>query len=279
MKVTETVTITREVNGSTGYGTYLAALENLALVSIDTDPPVPGLVGAPVRRHWTFLAIKAGKASLQLARLRPWDPATLLYEEVLPIDVEPADEADAADAAPGGWSPFAEPDADAQKALKEAVTGRLGIDYEPLLVTSQITKGVNFIFVANARVVQHNAVTYPVLVRVYKAPAEAGKSPPAKIIKTVTLGNPQFIGGYSAFIYVDSEEKAVLEEAFKGFAGSGFKAELVSTQVVAGINYRFAGTQTLVTKDAPKYPVLFTVYKSLSGGPAFTGAEKVYDLV
>jgi hypothetical protein len=42
MKVTETITITREVNGSTGYGTFLAALENLALVSIDTDPLVPG---------------------------------------------------------------------------------------------------------------------------------------------------------------------------------------------------------------------------------------------
>jgi hypothetical protein len=41
MKLTETITVSREINGSTGYGTHLAALENLALVSIDTDPLVP----------------------------------------------------------------------------------------------------------------------------------------------------------------------------------------------------------------------------------------------
>jgi hypothetical protein len=38
MKTKDIITITREVNGSTGYLTFLAALENLVLVSIDTDP-------------------------------------------------------------------------------------------------------------------------------------------------------------------------------------------------------------------------------------------------
>jgi hypothetical protein len=35
----------REVNGSTGYGIFLVKLENLALVSIDTDPLAPGHIG------------------------------------------------------------------------------------------------------------------------------------------------------------------------------------------------------------------------------------------
>jgi hypothetical protein len=56
-------------------------------------------------------------------------------------------------------------------------------------------------------------------------------------------------------------------------------ADYVSTQLVAGMNYRFAGTQTLMTKDADKYPVLFTVYQPLSGPPVLTAVEKAYDLV
>jgi hypothetical protein len=64
-----------------------------------------------------------------------------------------------------------------------------------------------------------------------------------------------------------------------GVAG-GYEALLSSTQVVAGLNFRFIGTETLATLQADKYPVLFTVYWPHSGGtPVFTGAQKVYDLV
>jgi hypothetical protein len=54
---------------------------------------------------------------------------------------------------------------------------------------------------------------------------------------------------------------------------------LSSTQVVAGLNYQFIGTQTLATALATKDPVLFTVHQPLSGAPVFTGAQKVYDLM
>jgi hypothetical protein len=54
MKVTETITITREVSASTGYGTFLAALENLALTHSQTCSP--GRLAAASRRpHFSFL--------------------------------------------------------------------------------------------------------------------------------------------------------------------------------------------------------------------------------
>jgi predicted secreted protein len=277
MRVNETITFTREVSGSTGYGTYPVLTENLALLDTTTDSPARHApIGAAIKRHWTFLAVKEGKAKVQFARLRPWDTSTALYEDVLSIDVEAADAELLAAAKAGGWSPLAKPDADALAAFKEAFTKLLGVSYEPLLVTKQVVNGVYYIFAANAKVVHPEAVTYPVLIRVYKGPNE-----PAKTVKIVHLGSPSphHIGGYNAFRSVGDEEKAVLAAAFTNFAGAKYTADFVSTQLVSGHNYRFAGTQTIITQDKPEFPVLFTIYQPLFGSPVFTGAEKVYDLV
>jgi predicted secreted protein len=275
MKVNETITFTREVNGSTGYGIYPVYVKNLAFVRVDTDHPLPlPAIGAPTYQHWTFLAVKAGRAEIQFARFRPWDTSDAVYEDVLPIDVEDAD-AELPDAAnAGGWSAFEKPDAEAQAAFKEAFAKLIGVDYDPLLVTKQVVNGVNRIFAANANVVYPNSVPYPAIIRIHKAPDGE-----AKVVKTTLLGDPRFAGAHKAFRKTTGDDKAVLAAAFEKFAGAKYTADYVSTQLVAGTNYRFAGTQTLVTKDAPKYPVLFTVYQPLFGGPVFTGAEKVYDLV
>jgi hypothetical protein len=42
---------------------------------------------------------------------------------------------------------------------------------------------------------------------------------------------------------------------------------------------RFAGTQTLATKDVPAYSTLFTGCQPLSGKPVLTGVEKAFELV
>ncbi|MDR0685423.1 MAG: hypothetical protein LBF83_09890, partial [Spirochaetaceae bacterium] len=61
--------------------------------------------------------------------------------------------------------------------------------------------------------------------------------------------------------------------------GSGYEAVLTSVQVVAGYNFKFIGTQTLVDAQADKYPALFTVYQPPAGPPVFTGSQKIYDVV
>jgi predicted secreted protein len=282
MKPKDIFTITRDVNGSTGYVTVLVRLENLALVSIDTDPLAPGLVGAPVRRHWIFQAVKAGRAEIQFAKFRPWLlPQEILYEDVLPIDVEPADEAGEEDAAPltgaapGGWMPFTKVSADAQKVFEEAFRGLTGITYTPLAFTSQTVNGTNYIFAVNAEVVAPGSHRYSLLIRIFKPFNGLGRA-----YGIYNLGGPGTVGGCGPFHETTEAEKAKLRYALRGFAGSTFDPLLTSIQAVPqGINFVFVGTQTLTTASADKYPVLFTVSNSLSNDPIFAGAQRVYDLL
>ncbi|MDR0637522.1 MAG: protease inhibitor I42 family protein [Spirochaetaceae bacterium] len=72
MKVKDTITIDRETNAaSTGYGVYVVKLEGIALTDVSYTPATSGLVGAPGTKHFTFHAVKAGKAEVQFAKFRP----------------------------------------------------------------------------------------------------------------------------------------------------------------------------------------------------------------
>ena len=283
MKVRDTITIDRETNAaSTGYDTFLVKLEGLALRDVSYTPAPSGLIGAPGTKHFTFQAVKAGRAEVQFARFRPWlVPAEVLYEDVLTIDVEAADadEAGGVEAAanikPGGWTPFAKVSADTQKVFDEAVKDLLGVGYTPLAVTSQVVNGTNYIFAANAKVVYPDSREYSTLVRVFRPP-----NGQPRVVKFHALGSPRaLVGGVGPFREASDKDNATVQTALKGHAGSGYEAVLTSVQVVAGLNYRFIGTQTLVDAQADKYPVLFTVYQPPAGLPVFTGSQKIYDVV
>jgi hypothetical protein len=278
MRVGETITFTREVLGSAGCGVYPVYLKNLALVSTTTDPLTPEHIGAPVTRHWTFLAVKSGMAEIQFVKLRPGEPSKAIYEEILPIDVKPADGSSTMfekAVRVGAWSPF-EKAKDDDPDFKDAFDGLLGVGYTPLLVTTQLVNGKNYIFLANADVTSPESVPYSVLVRVYK-----GHDVKARIVNFTSLGNPssRFTGGYAPFREIGVNEDDIPQKVVDCLDGLSFKAEYVSTQVVAGIRYRFAGTVTLDEKGENKYPALLTVYMPPSGDPTITGIEKVCNLV
>jgi hypothetical protein len=198
------------------------------------------------------------------------------YEDALIFDMERGDHllATAAGIAPGGWTPFSEPDENAVSIFKEAFAHFIGVGYEPLLVASQVASGVNYIFAVNGKVVYPNALPFPALVRIYKAPNAA-----AKIVAIKPLSHSHQVGGYSPFLPAAKEQQDVLDQVQKGLIGSGFTAKYFSVQVVSGLNYRFAGVQTLSDQAATKYPVVFTVYAPLSGPPVFTGVEKAFEIV
>jgi hypothetical protein len=65
MKVNETITLTHEVPGSAGYEVYPVVVDKLALIDITTEPPATKLYGAPGERHFTFLAVEDGDATVQ----------------------------------------------------------------------------------------------------------------------------------------------------------------------------------------------------------------------
>lgn len=68
----------------------------------------------------------------------------------------------------GGWSKFVPVSANDTAVFKEAVTGFVGVVYEPLAVSKQLVAGMNYIFFCNAKGAYPGAEWYPAMVRIYK---------------------------------------------------------------------------------------------------------------
>lgn len=61
------------------------------------------------------------------------------------------------------------------------------------------------------------------------------------------------------------EEQAVFDEAFKGFVGVAYKAGLVKSQVVNGINYVFIANATFVYPGGEDFKAQVSIYKPIRG--------------
>ncbi|MDD3321738.1 MAG: hypothetical protein PHS59_09885 [Paludibacter sp.] len=69
----------------------------------------------------------------------------------------------------GGWTPYSTKiSSDAQKAFDEAFKGFAGVHYTPLVVASQVVKGINYRFFCNAQIIYPNAPHHGALVQIYK---------------------------------------------------------------------------------------------------------------
>lgn len=82
------------------------------------------------------------------------------------------------------------------------------------------------------------------------------------------------VGGWGSFHDLTSEEKALFEKAMISLKGVDYVPYSVSTQVVAGINYRFKCTATVVYPNAKPYKAIVQIYKPLSGEPVITDIHK-----
>lgn len=71
-------------------------------------------------------------------------------------------------AKPGGWSKFGALLPADKVAFNEAMSGLVGVHYEPLAVRKQVVAGMNYDFFCNARVVYPGSAWYPAMVHVYK---------------------------------------------------------------------------------------------------------------
>ncbi len=162
MKAGEIFTEKRVVNGGTGYYFAPVRLVNVALVGMEKTA-FDNIPGSPAVQTFVFRCMQAGDAEIQLARLCA-DKADVMYEEVLPITVEPTLEAND-EVILGGWSPFAEPtDADRQ-VFEKVQTGLKGVDYTLLKVSRQIVNGTNYRFACTGRLVIAAPDTFPAIIK------------------------------------------------------------------------------------------------------------------
>jgi hypothetical protein len=270
MKIGDVFTLTRENHGSSGYTTGLVRLENLALIGFTREPPAAGSIGAPSILHFTFQAIGAGAAKVQFAPYR-WLLPGVGFERELVFQVD--GKAEPLTAA-GGWTAFRNVDADSKDAFQKAFGGFVVAAYTPFLVATQAVAGTNYIFAVNGKGLYPGAAEFPALVRIHE-----GTDGKARVTGIKALGYPGAAGAYIPFHPVAEVETAILKAATARWAGGGFEVSYVSTQVVAGVNYRVAGMETLTDGNSAKAPVLVTVYAPLDGTPQITAVQDVYALV
>jgi hypothetical protein len=286
MKVNETITLTHEVLGSAGYSVYPILVKNLALIHTTTEPPVSGLVGAPGKRHFTFLAVEPGMAKVQFAEFRRWELPHMHLENIIRIKVDAASTTDAKIAAnavdakllAGGWTPFVEAKAQTN-ILKDAVGKEAFEAYTPLLVTSQaVGGGSNYIFVANLNLSLGGFISKRlVLVRV---------TTEGSTTKLVSMQTPSFrvCGSSWNCVYSPAKEptgdqKDLLAEATDGLLGVWFKELFAADQPELNNSTVFAGNMTIINDDGPTFPVLLTVVQDPCSAPVIASIENAFDLV
>jgi hypothetical protein len=85
------------------------------------------------------------------------------------------------------------------------------------------------------------------------------------------LGMP---GGWTPYHHLTPEDKKVFEIAMHGFVGVKYTPLDVSTQVVAGVNYRFVCDAVLPSGGTP-WIALVSIFKPLNGDPYVTEIHRI----
>jgi hypothetical protein len=220
------------------------------------------------------IAIKAGKAEIQLAKFRTFDLSDVLYGQVLSYDIEGAAEAVAVERNTcGGWSAFTKPVGDALQLFESTFKKLVGVSYQPVLVATQVVSGINYLFLANATLATLISASYPVVIRIG---VDAGGRSTIQGIKR--LAQPGSAGAYGVFGDNTEESDAALKESFVHFVGSDFQSLAVSTQIVAGKNYRYAGNLKMVVPGAEPRAAFVEVYKPLTGKTQIMDIKEVYEI-
>ncbi len=82
-------------------------------------------------------------------------------------------------------------------------------------------------------------------------------------------------GGWSDYEKPTGQDLAVFEEAIHGLIGVRYEPQLVSRQVVAGMNYRFRCIATPSTREPIQYKAIVQIYAPLEGKPFVTHISPV----
>ncbi len=171
---------------------------------------------------------------------------------------------------PGGWTPFHDLTPEDRQVFQAATEKLTGVDYTPLLVSTQVVEGTNYKFVCDSKVVYPNAEMHRTMVYIFK---------PLNGIPEVTAITPMLeqnykAGGWSDWTSpVDAESQQVFNKATEGLLGVKYTATAVSRQVVAGMNYMFKCNAKPVVPHSTEYKVMVEIFQPLGPGaePIITG--------
>lgn len=82
------------------------------------------------------------------------------------------------------------------------------------------------------------------------------------------------LGGWTPYQPLTPADQQVFNEAMAGLVGVIYKPQSVSTQVVAGINYRFKCTASMPPTEVI-WEAIVDIYQPLEGKPIVTGITRI----
>jgi hypothetical protein len=177
----------------------------------------------------------------------------------------------------GGWSHFAPLNKEDKAVFNEAMKGMVGVGYTPLEVSKQIVNGINYKYICEAQVVYPGAKKSIVIVDIY-APINGAPtvSKISTVVREVESNSNVTLGGWLPWKPVTPEAKKVFVDVTKGLLGVSYTPLEFSTQVVAGMNYRFICEAHVVKPDTKPYLVMMEIYQPLGSKPAMiTSIERI----
>ena len=187
-----------------------------------------------------------------------------------------ADETAWDDRVVGGWERVETPVVtdEVRTLLEKAAAQQDGMTYTPVAgVASQIVAGRNHSVLCKVAPVAPDAAAKYALVTVY-ADLEGNAEITQVRESEVEAGRPGLMGGWSEPETPEVTEAAqtALNKATATLTGASYKpVALLSTQVVAGTNYRLLCVVSGVVPEAEKEFMIVQVYEDLRGGAEVTG--------
>ena len=201
--------------------------------------------------------------------------ASEAVQDTEPSDAAEADNADRDDRMVGGWERAETPVVtdEVRTLLEKAAAEQDGMTYTPVAdVASQIVAGRNYSVLCKVAPVVPDAVSKYALVTVY-ADLEGNAGITQVRESEVEAGRPGLMGGWSEPETPEVTEAAqnALRKATATLTGASYTpVALLSTQVVAGTNYRLLCVVSGVVPDAEEEFMIVQVYEDLQGGAEVT---------
>lgn len=85
---------------------------------------------------------------------------------------------------------------------------------------------------------------------------------------------PAVVGGWTTYHPLTPADRQVFDEAMKGFVGVSYNPQSVSTQVVAGKNYRFRCLASMPPAEVV-WEAIVEIYQPLNGAPHITSITRI----
>lgn len=169
--VGDIITQKREECASSGLNYALCRITGgIILLNIHSEPEQPIHPGSKNIKTFVFRCITEGEATIQFCYFIASKPDQIIYEEILPINIQKTDVVSEKDACInyGGWTNYRDVKEQDQALFTKVMSHLLGVKYTPLRVATQIVAGTNYRFLCEAETITHLTYEYHVLVYIFK---------------------------------------------------------------------------------------------------------------